>query len=1293
MSKITNSTNKASKALFIAIAIMALFALSYELTSAQITLFNTSLSSLNLTFTQEFMTKTFFVRVPNGTVAEARMRIQGFNMQGLKGLPRDVIIVTDLSGSMGQAVQGVVKLVSAQAADRSFISNVDTNYIQVGLVNYSTVATLNQPLITNKVTLDNSINNYRVGSYTNLGAALQLAINELNSVRAQRVGTKKYILLMTDGWPNCLSSGSCADNSDTNRAAEAWILSLARTANSSNITIFAISFGGCGTTYTTGGGGTTAHCSFMQNVSNQTKGGLYFNASTGQALIDIYNNISEIIETTNLTTPTIRSTSPSNIFGWSYPDLYNGNVLWNGASCGSGANCNDFRSLVQDNLAQCTLSPCDIRFSVYSLTVGMLNLSELFIEINVPPVGNYPPIGNCLFVPMLCDQDVAYVGIDDENTGLVTDANDPLNTLTWRYNNYLMESSGGSHFTYNNNFNTARQLAFLVDSAYLQNPFWRTFFFNISDPWGASTMSCINVSYAGCALYCGNNVREAGEQCEPSNNDNNPYCSQQNESCVGPQLTTRPDIFGNCNNECQCYNDSWSAALCVASKCGAICSDGQTQNCPMSGGFPGIRACNITTCQWNICRPLGVCGDGTINQAGEQCEPNNNENNQYCQQDNESCDESRLATRPDRVGNCDNICECYNDSWSTAICTANKCGAECSYGETQNCPVPGGFPGIQDCNATTCQWNTCTALGSCGDGTINQQTEQCEPNDNQKNSNCYQDNESCDGPRLATRPDQIGYCNGICECYNDSWSTAICTANKCGAECSDGQTRQCPVPGGFPGIQACNITTCQWNTCTPTGKCGDGTINQQIEQCERNNTVNNAYCNQDAENCTDAPKARTRDLYGNCNANCGCVNDTWSEPICIAGICGAICTNGTSQPCNTIDGYPGTQTCDETNCNWNICTTTLSCGDNIITNPPESCELPSTNNNTDCNQSIEQCFGPKIAARDSYGDCSDLCTCAYDVFGEALNCSVAKCGASCDATTPPEDCNTGAGHEGTRTCDLATCTMGDCIPNPLHCESSIPNYLLHTGQPLIINLSNIFNGDTGGIISISHPHISAITINDNLPSSISITSNDATLETVNIRVTTDEGVDSDSCNVTVLNLDSKCDNPICEAYADSGDFEGLNSSGCLDNEIWVTDPYAPVRVSDYISSYLLSGFTLHHLTYAADFTTFDGFGGSPSSGTQATTFYITNLTNITHGTENGSVIKITFDEYHNPSQDYVRICPKLKRFHYYIGELSYEPNSTLLIAGSRAVTGYYEKDGFVFSKGPYIFIAKVWMKE
>lgn len=1174
------------------IVMAATMLIGFKLASAQVTVFNstTGLTTIRLSFPQEFLTRTFFVRVPNGTVAEARMRIQGFNMQGLKGQPRDVIIVTDLSGSMSQTVDGVVKLVSARDADKSFISNVDTNYIQVGLVNYSTVAQLNQPLMTNKVTLNTSINRYRAGSYTNLGAALQLAINELNSARAQRLGTKKYILLMTDGWPNCLSSGSCADDPATNRAAEAWVLSLARTANQSNITIFAISFGNCGILYSSGGGGSTAHCVFMENVSNQTRGGMHFHAPNGDDLVDIYNSIAEMIEVNNLTTPTIRSASPLSMFGWSYPDFYNGDVLWNGASCGSGASCTDFRNLIQSNLNACSSSPCDIGFSVYSPTIGMLNLSDLFIEINQPPVGNYPPVGSCLLIPMLCEQDVVYAGIDDPR--LVTDANDDLNTLTWRYR-YSVEPLGGSYFFWSNqnNFNNDRQLALTIEPAYLQEVFWRTFFFNVSDPWGASTMSCINISYpGGCgASICGNGPPPgAGEQCELNNTLNNIYCQQTTLNCTNtPHAMTR-DSYGNCNSTCGCAEDAWASPVCIAGSCGAVCSNDQSQPCTAQGGFLGMQTCNITTCQWNTCTPTGSCGDNIINQASEQCEPTNADNSNYCPQENESC------------------------------------------------------------------------LGA----------------------------------QLQARPDLLGNCNSECQCYNDTWSVAMCVADKCGAICSNDQTRYCTIAGGWPGIETCNTTTCQWNTCTSIGVCGDGTINQETEQCERNNTLNNFFCEQTIENCTEAPKARTRDLYGNCDAICGCIEDSWSaDATCIAGSCGAICTAGASQACTTVDGYPGTQDCNDTTCYWNSCITSLSCGDNIITNPPESCELPGTLNDTDCAQLIEQCIGPKVAARDSYGNCGGLCTCIEDAFGEATNCSVEKCGASCDASTPPEDCTTTSGHAGTRTCDLASCTMGGCTRNPFRCESSIPNYLLHTGQEISIDLNDIFDGDLDSIESITYSHSPVISIDDDpAGASISVSSSDAMFETVNIIVRV-EGVDSHSCPIRFINLDSRCDNPACEAFADAEDFEGLRANNCLDQEIWVTDPHAAVRVSNYVSSFLLPGFASRNFEYATDFRVLDGFGVSPSLGDQQTIFYITNRTYIPHGTENGSVIKITFDDYENPFQNYARICPKLVRYHYNIGDLGYDPNSTLLITGSRSVTGYYEKDGFVFSKGPYIFIAKVWMRE
>jgi hypothetical protein len=1161
---------------------------------SQVTVFNNSLSRISLSFVQEYQTKNFFVRVPNGTVTEARMRIQGFDLLGQALNPADVVLVTDVSGSMDDdcsssnppLTETDCKIRDAQRADISFLDNVNLNYIHVGLVDYSTCPTSDNifSLSNNYGLLTSEINSYNTQSRTNMGGGMELAMHELLQGSNARAGIPKYMIIMTDGIANnyyggggYYSRGTCRQDSGSNINAKNYVTTIANQAASQGIIIYGIAFGA------------DADRALVRSIT--TNGQSYY-APDAATLTAIYNDIARSISVMNSTMPVIRSTNPLSLPGWQYASNYSGDVIWNGASCGTTStyvSCSNFITLIQDNLAQCTSNPCDIRFSVYSTTVGMLNLSDLYIEINEPPVGNYPPVGSCLFIPMLCNQDVAYVDIDDPL--LVTDANDALNTLIWRYDSSrLMESSGGSHFTYNNNFNTARQLAFLVDSAYLQNPFWRTFFFNISDPWGASTSSCINVSYAGCAA--------------------------------------------------------------------------------------------------------SVCGNGPPPGPGEQCELNNTINNIYCQQPTVNCSNAPLARTRDPYGNCNNICLCVYDIWSDPpLCIAGSCGAVCSNGQTQQCPAPGGYPGIQSCNTTTCQWNTCTPTGTCGDNIINQASEQCEPNNNDNNPNCQQENESCIGVQLITRPDLLGNCNNDCQCYNDTWSAAACVAGKCGAVCSDEQTQPCTIPGGYPGIQSCNTTTCQWNTCTLTGKCGDGIINQPTEQCELNSTLNNTYCSQDTENCTDAPRARTRDLYGNCNANCGCAEDLWSEPSCVAGACGAICSSGATQPCTTPNGYPGIQTCDETTCDWSTCITTLSCGDDILTNPPETCELPNTYNNTNCSQSTEQCTGPKISFRDDFGDCDDACACVYDAFGEAFECSVDKCSAECDAATPPQPCTTGAGHSGSKTCDLETCTFGSCRSNPLTCGPSVPSYLLHTGQPLDISLSDVFVGDTGGITSISHSHGPAISVNDNLPTSISITSNAATFDTMNIRVTTDEGVESESCSVNLLNLDANCDRPECEAYAESEDFEGLNSSGCLDSEIWVTDPYAAVRVSDYITSYLLHGFSLLHLGYTADFTAFDGFGVNPPLGTQATTFYITNITDVPHGTVNGSVIKVKFDDYINPSQDYVRICPELRRLHYYIGELSYEPNSTLLITGSRAVTGYYERDGFVFSKGPYIFIAKVWMRK
>jgi hypothetical protein len=464
-------------------------------------------------------------------------------------------------------------------------------------------------------------------------------------------------------------------------------------------------------------------------------------------------------------------------------------------------------------------------------------------------------------------------------------------------------------------------------------------------------------------------------------------------------------------------------------------------------------------------------------------------------------------------------------------------------------------------------------IGICGDNIINNISEQCEPNNNLKNPYCSQENESCIEARLRIRPDQAGYCNAACQCYNDTWSSAACVAEKCGAACNVGDTQNCDLGGGLQGIQTCNINTCQWNTCTPLGTCGDGIRNQLTEQCDYPPTQNNPECTQQNENCTGPQNTQliTRpDLVGNCDGSCQCYNDSWSPARCEAGECGAICSDDQTQEC-TIGGQDGTETCDSTTCNWGV-----------------------------------------------------------------------------------------------------------CEPNPVECKPSAHNYLIHTGETLFIDLNNIFEY-SGTVTGISQSS-SAFTINYRAPDSIAVSSSTAALGNVNIRIIVD-GVESEPCSVTFLNVNSNCDKQEC-GICDTYDCLYPN---CLDGEILVTDPWAEVNIDDFLPS--------RYLDYTVtSFTAFDGFDAYLSQD-DPKIYFVTNKTDIPHNYIDGSKIILTFNDFTNPSGNEVRICPALRRFHYKIGVLGYDPNSTLLITGSRAVTGYYEKNGFVFSKGPYIFIAKVWLRE
>ena len=73
--------------------------------------------------------------------------------------------------------------------------------------------------------------------------------------------------------------------------------------------------------------------------------------------------------------------------------------------------------------------------------------------------------------------------------------------------------------------------------------------------------------------------------------------------------------------------------------------------------------------------------------------------------------------------------------------------------------------------------------------------------------------------------------------------------------------------------------------------CGDGDVFGE-EQCELPDTTDNTFCEQSTETCgggTTGKKISYRDAYGNCDSNCRCAYDAWSQPVCEIGKCGAEC--------------------------------------------------------------------------------------------------------------------------------------------------------------------------------------------------------------------------------------------------------------------------------------------------------------------------------------------------------------------------------------------------------------------
>ena len=184
----------------------------------------------------------------------------------------DVAIVMDTSGSMGYEIP--TRLSRAKTAANDFINNLRISD-QSALISYSTTAILKKLLSSDHTATKTSINNLAASGATNIGDAINIASNELISVRANPTAAKVEILL-TDGKANKPNGPGFGEWPADVAYAEA----KAAEAASKGIKIFTI------------GLGNNVNTAMLQNIASTTSAEYHF-APTSSDLKGIFELIAQ----------------------------------------------------------------------------------------------------------------------------------------------------------------------------------------------------------------------------------------------------------------------------------------------------------------------------------------------------------------------------------------------------------------------------------------------------------------------------------------------------------------------------------------------------------------------------------------------------------------------------------------------------------------------------------------------------------------------------------------------------------------------------------------------------------------------------------------------------------------------------------------------------------------------------------------------------------------------------------------------------------------------------------------
>jgi Mg-chelatase subunit ChlD len=195
---------------------------------------------------------------------------------------RDIMLILDRSGSMNDDGSSPEQpLTDTKTAAKQFVTNIETNPLaedQVGLVWYSTSATLVHELTTNYTAVRTAIDSASASGWTNVPHALLLAREELTSNRSNSRAARVAVLL-SDGVTNTAIGGS---GGGQGALSEQQSRDQADAMAGEGITLYTISLG------------TNTNQTFMADIAARGNGVHFFSPTVDQ-LDNVFQEISNRI--------------------------------------------------------------------------------------------------------------------------------------------------------------------------------------------------------------------------------------------------------------------------------------------------------------------------------------------------------------------------------------------------------------------------------------------------------------------------------------------------------------------------------------------------------------------------------------------------------------------------------------------------------------------------------------------------------------------------------------------------------------------------------------------------------------------------------------------------------------------------------------------------------------------------------------------------------------------------------------------------------------------------------------